>query len=111
MRIAGPEQLSDGQTVTFEFLRDGRKVEGFLARFAGQLVAYENVCRHIPISLDYGDKQFFSRDGKYFICRSHGAVYEPLSGECIQGPCVGDRLKPLDISIEPDGVWLMLENG
>ena len=26
----------------------------------GKLFAYENTCRHIPISLDYGDNRFFT---------------------------------------------------
>lgn len=109
LRIADAGQLSEGQTLKFEFRRSGRMVEGFLACYAGQLVAYENVCRHIPISLDYGDGRFFAKDGKHFICQSHGAVYEPLTGRCIGGPCVGEKLKALKISIDQAGVWLQTE--
>lgn len=109
LRIADADQVAEGQTVKFGFKRAGRPAEGFVARFAGQLVAYENVCRHIPISLDYGDDRFFARDGKHFICRSHGALYEPLTGLCVGGPCVGEKLKSLQIMVEDGGVWLISE--
>ncbi|MFN7140010.1 MAG: Rieske (2Fe-2S) protein [Limisphaerales bacterium] len=110
VRIADANQLADGQTVKFTFKRGNRPAEGFLARFAGQLVAYENVCRHIAISLDYGDDRFFSRDGKHFICQSHGALYEPLTGLCVAGPCAGESLKPLKIAVKEGSVWLVFES-
>ncbi len=106
MRIVDIDNLAEGRTVKFHFDREGRKVEGFLARFEGRFVAYENVCRHIPISLDYGDDRFFSRDGKHFLCQTHGALYEPHSGLCVRGPCEGDRLKPLNIAVRDGAVWL-----
>ncbi|MBA4149719.1 MAG: Rieske 2Fe-2S domain-containing protein [Verrucomicrobia bacterium] len=109
LRIADAGQLAEGETLKFEFKRAGRLVEGFLACFAGQHVAYENICRHIAISLDYGDGRFFAKDGQHFICQSHGAVYEPLTGVCVRGPCAGDQLKSLRISVENDGVWLLIQ--
>lgn len=106
MRLTETSRLSEGQTLKFQFPRNGRTVEAFLARVQGQWVAYENVCRHIPITLDYGDDRFFTRDGKHFICQSHGALYEPLTGECVGGPCVGEKLKMVKV-VEEDGVvWL-----
>src|SRR5687768_783311 len=98
-RIADADAVKEGSALKFEFHRGEKMVEGFVARFRGQLVAYENVCCHIPISLDYGDNRFFSRDGAYYLCQTHGAIYEPLTGLCVRGPCDGDRLKPLAIEI------------
>jgi len=105
--IADAESLKEGSTLKFEFHRGDKTVEGFVARFRGQLVAYENVCQHLPISLDYGDDRFFSRDGRYFICQTHGAIYEPLSGLCVRGPCEGDNLKPLEIEVRDGAIWLV----
>jgi len=33
-----------------------------------------------------GDNQFFAEDGRYLMCQTHNAYYEPASGECIAGP-------------------------
>ncbi|HVY68943.1 MAG TPA: Rieske 2Fe-2S domain-containing protein, partial [Verrucomicrobiae bacterium] len=91
----------------FEFLREGRPVEGFVARFQGRLVAYENVCRHLSVTLDYDDNRFFTTDGRHFVCQTHGAIYEPASGLCVRGPCEGASLKSLRVEVRGHDLWLL----
>ena len=99
-RLASVAELQQRGTMKFTYRdADGVAREGFLAWFDGQVVCYGNVCRHIPITLDYGDGQFFTPDRKYFICQTHGATYEPLTGKCIAGPCPGAFLKRLRFRI------------
>jgi len=86
---------------------DGIAREGFAALFEGQVVAYENACRHVPITLDYGDGKFYTPDGHHFICQTHGATYEPLTGLCIAGPCPGAALKRLKVVAEGEAIWLV----
>ena len=38
------------------------------------------------------------------VCATHGAIYEPDTGRCIGGPCVGDRLERLDVRREGDTI-------
>jgi len=93
----------------FTFQRgEGRPIEGFLARFQGELVAYENRCRHLPVSLDFFSGKFFSPDGQHLVCQNHNANYEPLTGLCVRGPCEGESLKALKIEIVEGDVWLLL---
>ena len=110
MRIAREDQLNDGETLVFSFQRKGDRIDAILARFKGRFVAYENLCRHLPIPLDYGDSQFFDRDGEFLLCRTHGALYEPLSGRCVIGPCGGESLFPIAIEIADGEVWLAEED-
>lgn len=98
--------MTEGQTISFVFVRAGRNVRGFVARFDGKLVGYENVCRHLPLSLDGGDGEIFSRDGRHFFCQSHGALYEPATGLCVRGPCEGARLKKLKFAVHDGVIWL-----
>ena len=107
--IVRTDELSEGQTISFHFVRAGKKVSAFVARFQGQYLAYENVCRHLPVSLDYGDDRFFTRDGRHFLCQTHGAIYEPISGLCVRGPCEGDSLEKLSIELR-DGVIHLVED-
>lgn len=90
--VATMEQLQKNQSVKFRFRRDGIKRDGFAALFAGQVIVYENICRHLPITIDYADNRFFTGDGKEIICQTHGAIYEPLTGLCTRGPCEGASL-------------------
>ncbi len=103
IRIAAAEEIEEGKTIAFSFTRDDRSQEGFVGRFKGKLFAYENTCRHIPITLDYGDNRFFDSNGETLVCQTHGAVYEPDTGLCVRGPCAGMSLFALEI-IEEDGV-------
>ncbi len=106
--IALVSELSAGQSLKFEFLREGKRVEGVLVCFKGQLLAYENRCQHLPLPLDYGDNRFFTKDGRHLLCQMHGAVYEPTTGVCVRGPCFGARLAALPIEIARGQVWLAL---
>ena len=38
--------------------------------------------------------QYLTPDGALILCGWHGAVFEPLTGECTGGPCAGGRLTP-----------------
>ena len=103
IRIAAVDEVEEGKTLKFSFKRMERPMEGFVGRFNGTLFAYENTCRHIPISLDYGDNRFFTNQGDALMCQTHGAVYEPDTGLCTRGPCAGASLCPLAV-VEEDGV-------
>jgi nitrite reductase/ring-hydroxylating ferredoxin subunit len=98
--LARLEDLKRVKTLKFLFREEGIQRQGFLSYFQGRVLAYENVCRHIPITLDYGDGEFFTRDGKHIICQTHGATYEPSTGLCIAGPCVGASLRKLTVKVE-----------
>jgi nitrite reductase/ring-hydroxylating ferredoxin subunit len=104
--LARVSELAEASARKVRFLRRGRMVEGFIARYRGKIVAYENECRHLPVSLDYGLDRFFTRDGRYFICQTHSALYEPLTGICVHGPCAGAQLKRLHIRIVDGKIWL-----
>jgi nitrite reductase/ring-hydroxylating ferredoxin subunit len=81
-----------------------------IARKNGQIRAYVNVCRHVPLSLDLGDGEVASADGRYFLCHHHGARYQVDDGVCIYGPCEGESLIPLASEVV-DGELFVLVPG
>jgi nitrite reductase/ring-hydroxylating ferredoxin subunit len=104
--VAKLADLRRDKTAKFTFRREGIKRDGFAVMFAGEVAVFENTCRHIPISIDYGDNQFFTPDGQHIICRTHGAVYEPLSGLCVRGPCEGAKLAPIQFELRGEEIWI-----
>ena len=66
-KIAKLLDLPEGKTKRFSFNRNGVRVDAFVANFKGDIVAYENLCRHLPITLDYGDGEFFSKNNNFFV--------------------------------------------
>ena len=106
-QVAKLDDLPEGTTWQFSFKRDGIRVDAFVANYKGEIVAYENLCRHQPLTLDYGDGQFFNSDGSLFVCQTHGAMYHPKNGLCVEGPCSGASLHPLDIEVTGGEIYLV----
>ncbi|PYO28195.1 MAG: hypothetical protein DMD86_16745 [Candidatus Rokuibacteriota bacterium] len=101
-----PGALRPGQTATFQLGRDGRAVAGFVVNHDGRHYAYVNRCPHAGTPLDWWPNEFFTEDGRRLICATHGAVFEPDTGLCVEGPCPGARLERL--RIEDNGESLVV---
>ena len=102
--IAQVGDLAPGSTKKFLLSVDGRETECFLVNYEGQLFAYVNRCRHVPMTMDWIDNQFLTEDGRYILCATHGAAYEPDSGECVFGPPCGKSLDRVPLTIENNQV-------
>lgn len=103
--VARADELTPGRTKKFVLACGGRELEAFLVNYHGTLYAYLNRCCHIPMTMDWVENQFFNEDGAYIQCATHGALYEPSSGECVAGPPCGQFLTAVPIEIR-DGVVL-----
>jgi nitrite reductase/ring-hydroxylating ferredoxin subunit len=110
-RVTDESRLGEGRVMKFRYRVEGIGREGFVLRWQGVLVAYENVCRHLPLPLDAGTGHFLAPDGPGLVCQMHGAEYEPLTGRCMRGPCAGASLKPLRVEVVDGSVWLLLPAG
>ncbi|MBI1841496.1 MAG: Rieske 2Fe-2S domain-containing protein [Verrucomicrobia bacterium] len=107
VRIVGSDQLQERSAFKFQFMREGLRIEAFVTRFQGRVVAFENLCRHIPITIDYDDNRFYAPDDRHIVCQTHGALYEPLTGKCVRGPCEGASLHALRVEEREGAVWLL----
>jgi nitrite reductase/ring-hydroxylating ferredoxin subunit len=104
-KVARTDSLVPGESLKFMLPIRGADEECFLINFGGEFHAYVNRCRHVPMAMDWVDNQFFAEDGRYLMCQTHNAYYEPASGECIAGPptACGKFLYRVPTEIE-DGV-------
>ena len=44
--------------------------------------------------------RYLTPDGALILCGWHGAVFEPLTGQCVGGPCAGGRLTLWPVAAE-----------
>lgn len=87
---------------------DGKPREGLvLLGSDGEPRAYLNRCRHLPVPIDGGSKQYLTRGGEYLLCGLHGALYRLDDGVCIAGPCLHLALEKLTV-LEENGVLVLL---
>lgn len=75
---------------------------------AGIVRAFVNACRHLPIPLDSGSREFFDVEERHLLCNTHGALFRKDDGMCVHGPCKGMPLIALEL-IEEAGVLYVLE--
>jgi nitrite reductase/ring-hydroxylating ferredoxin subunit len=71
---------------------------------ADQVRAYLNECRHLPIPLDAGSRQFFVFGE--LQCATHGARYRLRDGFCVAGPCRGASLFTVPVEIAAGQVFV-----
>ena len=72
----------------------------------GKHHAYINSCPHQFIPLEIFPDHFFSEDKKHLICSGHGALFEPDTGLCVDGPCEDEFLDRLEIVEKDGGIYL-----
>ncbi len=85
-RVCRARRLGAGESMKFMLPIRGVDEECFLINYKGNFHAYVNRCRHVPMAMDWVDNQFFAEQGRYLMCQTHNAYYEPATGECIAGP-------------------------
>ena len=97
---------SGGKGVIFQVEIDGAQFPAFVIRHDGIAYAYLNQCAHLHLELDWERGEFFDIDAEYIICANHGALFEPFSGKCINGPCFGASLVQIQLAERDETVLI-----
>lgn len=72
----------------------------------GEVRCFLNRCPHLGIPLAWQDSQLTNPDGTLLQCSTHGALFKPDSGHCIQGPCQGDELWSFNCWVENSTIFV-----
>lgn len=76
--------------------------------YQDKVYAYLNQCPHLGLELDWLPGEVFDLENANLMCATHGARFDPQSGLCISGPCVGQTMVALKLKIL-DGVVYVQE--
>jgi len=109
--VARVSEMQPGSVRKFWLICQKYRVDAFLVNHEGRFHAYVNRCRHMTTPLDFVRNQFFTEDGRNLECLTHGAIYEPESGLCIEGPCKGLALYRLPVMIDREEVLVCCPTG
>ncbi len=85
--------------VVYEGEISGRRV--ILVNLNGTMHAVSNVCPHVSMPLTGG-----SVSGDTIVCPFHGSAFNLATGECVEGPALGDSLDTYEVRIEGDDVLI-----
>jgi len=98
-------QLRHGMCYSFS-LNDKAQIEGFLINWDGRIHAYQNSCPHTGVTLNWAPNQFMDIEQRFIQCGLHGALFEPDTGLCIHGPCLGQSLQAIRVITRDGQIYL-----
>jgi nitrite reductase/ring-hydroxylating ferredoxin subunit len=87
------QQNADGSTRSVILLRRGKDVW-----------AYVNRCPHFSQPLDFEPGEFATYDAQILMCAHHSAMFRFEDGVCVEGPCLGHRLDPVEVEVAGENV-------
>ncbi len=101
------ENIEDGGFVEVEAIVDGDAESLIVYRDGAAVRAWLNICPHTGRRLDWAPGRFLKSKDGLLVCAAHGASFELQGGECVAGPCRGDRLRVVPVEVRNDAVWLV----
>lgn len=92
------EDLADGGLLEVEAEVDGVAESVILHRDGDRVRAWLNICPHAGRRLDWAPGKFLISSG-LLVCAAHGASFELREGACVGGPCRGDSLRGVAVTV------------
>lgn len=97
------DEIPDAGSRRVAFAGDAHGHGLCVLRRGEQVWAYLNRCPHQQMAMDWLPGRFLDESGQHIVCAMHGALFRVQDGLCIGGPCQGQHLSALTLSIR-DGV-------
>lgn len=100
--------IPEGQGKELVFGAGKRAFRMFLVRRGRAVWAYVNACPHFQIPLNHRDT-FVNPSATLIRCASHYALFRFEDGHCVDGPCTGDSLEAIPISVDGDAIRIAVD--
>ena len=78
----------------------------FIIKKDTEFFAYKNQCPHRLTQMEWNPNDFLTEDKQHIICAMHAAIFNLDNGFCISGPCAGESLKKVGISVKDGNIFL-----
>jgi nitrite reductase/ring-hydroxylating ferredoxin subunit len=102
MRLCHLDEISDGGSRGFDPHRCGHDTV-LLVRRGRSLRAYADACPHHGTPMAWRKDAYLNGDRDRIVCAAHGAQFDIDTGLCTLGPCLGESLTPVPVTLHPDG--------
>lgn len=102
LKIAPLATLADVLVIDLE--QGGKRVSLLLTRRGASVSAFLNRCPHAGYPLQRADGRVLVQERRYLVCGAHGASFDLTTGACAGGPCNGEGLTPVAVTVIGDDV-------
>ncbi|NWF10887.1 Rieske 2Fe-2S domain-containing protein [Pseudomonas salomonii] len=99
------DDIEDGRAISVSALVSGTQQALVLVRRDEEVFAYINECPHFSVRLDYRPGKFEVYQKRVLMCAHHSALFRIEDGYCIEGPCAGNRLQIVPVSVVEGAVF------
>jgi len=106
IKICHIDEIADPGSLEIEAPCGNQESGMFIVKMQGRLNAYVNSCPHTGVALNWMPDQFLYYAGELIQCAMHGALFRPENGFCVHGPCQGQSLVPVALSVREGEVFI-----
>ena len=111
VRLCRLEQLPDGASRGFDPFGAGYDTL-FIVRRGAQLHAWRDACPHLHgVGMAWRKDAYLNASGDRIVCSAHGAMFDVVTGRCLLGPCEGQFLQPVAVSVSEAGEVMIATPG
>ena len=96
-RLCRLDEIAEPGGRSFRYRQGDDVFMGLVVRFEGRVVGYVDSCPHFGWPLAYDDNHLFS--GNHLLCTGHGALFRPLDGICVAGPCLNEAMTEWPVTV------------
>ena len=108
-RLCHLDELCDPGSRGFDPWGEGRN-SIFLVRQNTNVFGYQDVCPHQGAHLAWRRDAYLNHAADRIVCHAHGAQFDVETGKCLLGPCLGQSLTALALTVSPDGTIYLSED-
>jgi nitrite reductase/ring-hydroxylating ferredoxin subunit len=96
------EEIPEGDARGFDPLGVGHDTV-LLVRQGRRLYAWRDSCPHIDgTPMAWRKNAYLNSNRDRIVCNAHGALFDIVTGICELGPCLGQALTPLRVTLDDD---------
>ncbi len=103
-RLCALAEIADPGAKGFIFRSGDYLFSGFVVRQGEAVAGFVDRCPHAGNPLAAWGDRYLTRAGDLILCAAHGALFRPLDGLCIGGPCAGRTLTPWPVLVAEGAV-------
>ncbi|MFN4101478.1 MAG: Rieske (2Fe-2S) protein, partial [Pararhodobacter sp.] len=98
------DEIGEGQARGFP-VAPGSKRKVIVLRSGGELHGWLDSCPHYTggTPMAYRKDAYMNADGSRIVCFSHNAEFDPATGVCMAGACLGKKLRRIPLQVGADG--------
>lgn len=97
------DEIPDGEARGYDPAGTGRDTL-FVVRLGSMLHAWRDRCPHEGATpMPYRRHKYLNAARTRIVCYAHGAQFDIATGRCLLGPCLGQALTRVPLSLGDDG--------